>query len=135
MADRVGAGRGLEAREAVSGSVRDTGASVGVGEGVKGTVGAGVRGKDADERVNGGEGDDHRIGVRVSSKIIRRMDIREIVVSLFNDIAFGKFLPSVLDTVGESIQSSLNLTLTKSQPILNPQKGFFVVLYNCSFII
>ncbi len=59
-------------------------------------------------------------------------------ISLLGDVAFDKLLLLILLgilQVGESVKSSLNLTSTNSQPILNPQKSFFVVLYNCSFSI
>ena len=48
----VGREWGTAKRPAVSGSVRDTGVSVGMGERVEDAVGADVAGKDAGERVN-----------------------------------------------------------------------------------
>jgi hypothetical protein len=70
---------------------------------------------------------------------MRRMDIKRIVVSLLDGIAFGKFLlssvPLRILQVGESVKLGLHLILTDSQPILNPQESSFVVLYNCSFIV
>jgi hypothetical protein len=78
----------------------------------------------------------------MKSKTNRGMDILKIVVSLLvGDIAFGKFLSSALDTIEDTIDRricsklNLNLTSTNSQPILNPQKGFFMVLYSCLFSI
>jgi len=62
-ADRAGADQGLaEAGVAVSGSVHDTGVSVGVSERVEDAVGAGVGGEDVSERVNGEEGDGGKKG-------------------------------------------------------------------------
>ena len=55
-----------------------TGVSVGVGEGVGNVVGAGVEvnvGKGAGERVNGEEGDDRRIGVRVGGNVDERKGV------------------------------------------------------------
>jgi len=75
VADRAGAGQDpVEARVAVSGSVHDTGVSVGVDERMEDAVGAGVGGKDADERVNGEEGDDRRIGVPVGGNVDGRKE-------------------------------------------------------------
>ena len=72
VADEAGVGRGLaEARVAVSGSARDTGVSVGVGERVEDAVGAGVE----VNVVNGGEGDDRRIRVRVGGNVDRRKGV------------------------------------------------------------
>ncbi len=79
MADRAEAGKGLaEAGVTVSGSVRDTGVSVGVGERIEDAVGAGVEvnaGKDTGERFNGEEGDDRRIGVPVEGNVDRRKGV------------------------------------------------------------
>ena len=76
MADRAGIDRGLaEAGVAVSGSVRDTGVSVGIGKGMEEAVGAGVGGKDTGERCNGEEGDDRTVGVRVGSSVDGRKGV------------------------------------------------------------
>ena len=70
IADRADAGQGsAEARVAVSGSVRDAGVAVGVGERMEDAMGVGVGGKGARERVNREEGDDCRVGVRVGGNV------------------------------------------------------------------
>lgn len=76
MAGRAGIDRGLaEAGVAVSGSVRDTGGSIGVGEKVEEAVGAGLGGKDTGERLNGEEGDDRTVGVQVGSSVDGRKGV------------------------------------------------------------
>jgi hypothetical protein len=78
VADRAGADQSVvEAGVVVSGDARDIGVSVGVGERVEDTVGAGFGSKDAGDRVNGEEGDDCRIGVQVGGNV----DGRERVLS------------------------------------------------------
>ena len=75
VADRAGAGQDpVEASVAVSGSVHDTGLSVAVGERIEDTVGASASGKDVDERINGEEGDDRRIGARVGGNVDGRKE-------------------------------------------------------------
>ena len=72
MADRADAGQGLvEAGVTLSGSVRDTGVFVGVGESVEDAVVAGVE----VNAVNGEEGYDRRIGVRVGGNVDRRKGV------------------------------------------------------------
>lgn len=135
MADGAGADQSLLVeRSTVSGSICSIRGSGGIGEEVEEAMDAGAGGKNASERAKGKEGNDRRIGGRAGSSVDRRkmrdevkkrMDILRIAISLLDDIAFGKFLPLVFDSIEDIAgwricqfepQLNLNQFSTNSQP-------------------